>query len=45
MGGGGDEWEKGGLEWGGRKEWEGKGEYESLTLGGWTPLILIRPIT
>jgi len=24
---------------GGRKEWGGNGEYASLALGGWTPLI------
>jgi len=23
---------------GGEEEWEGKGEYASLALGGWTPL-------
>ena len=25
----------------GRKEWRGKGEYASLALGRWTPLIMI----
>ena len=44
MGGVGEGWKKGGLgrgDRGGRgrrKEWGGKGEYASLTLGGWTPL-------
>ena len=32
---------KGGSGREGRKEWVGKGEYASLALGQWTPLIMI----
>ena len=34
-------WGSEGREWEGRKEWVGKGEYASLALGGWTPLIMV----